>query len=661
MATAVESATQISLPVEKEETAEVSAPVANEQPEAEAAVESQAAPEEPAPLEAEAEAETAAEPAQEEPVATTEATEEPAAAVEEEVPVIQQGYLQKRGLKPLRLWKNRYFGFHNEPFALAQLRLVSKKSLKATSAPKEEFEKVNKSLFHNIATATVSGESLMFYFKSSNPDHVEVPLGVINLEDVESVAPAKASKPHAFCIKTNVRDYILAAPTADEAKSWVHTIQQKLDSLSSLSSVVETAQYKETYERLVTRQAFNGKSASTIPTGILSDSEVLSGSDNEKEPETSESKEAEVAETAVEAEASAVEETPVVAETTEEAPKRRSVLGGIKSFIKKEKTSNSSIEVAPVSEEAPEATEEVEVKEASEAVAAEETPAEAPVEEQAAEEVKVEEATEAVEAKVEEVDAKPSRPLSFGIPKFFKSGKKEGQSAEFTEAVESPTEEEPAAEVASPEVSEDAAPEAVVEAEPAEVTTTEAVAEEATEAPEQAAEATSEEPVADAEPGSPIKRTLSNLFRSKKTKNSESQIASVEETTEEPSAAVESPVEAVAEPQEPPKAEAEAESAPAELQAEAAAEEAVDATETPQEAAETTDAEEKPKKPTLFKRMTFMLRSNTGSAVKSTSSTTESIPAATSSPSAEVLTEAPEEVAQVEQKIEAAPEAVKSH
>ncbi|KAK9728989.1 hypothetical protein K7432_000627 [Basidiobolus ranarum] len=674
MATAVESATQISLPVEKEDVPEVSVPVSSETveaPETEATIESQATPEEPA-VEAEA--------AQEEPSAPVEAAEEP--AVVEEVSTIQHGYLQKRGLKPLRLWKNRYFGFRSEPFALAQLRLVSKKSLKATSAPKEEFERVNKSLFHNIATATVSGEGLMFYFKSNNPDHVEVPLGVINLEDVQSVATAKASKPHAFCVKTNARDYILAAPSSDEAKQWVHTIQQKLDSLATLSNVTETSQYKEAYERLVTRQAFNSKSASTIPTGILSDSEVLSGSDNEKEneptPVAAAAPETEAVEASAEPEVSVVEESAVVSENVEEAPKRRSVFGGLKSLIKKsEKTSDSSIEVVPVAEESAESKEVVEAQ----AEVVPETPVEDVPAEQVEEVANAEEAAEVVEVKAEEPEAehKPSRPMSFGIPKFFKSHKKDEESAEATEA---PVEAEALVDVTAVEASEPVETEAVVEAAVAEVESPEVVAEttEEVEAPAEAAtQAVSTENVAEA-PGSPIKRTLSNMFRSKKSKNSESHVAAVEEATEAVNAEEPVAVEAVETPEQvaPEVAEVESTSVPEaqpEPVAEATTEEAVEqvaATEEPVaaeqtaeptadsenvEAAEHADTnEDKAKKPTLFKRMTFMLRSNTGS--KSSSSTTE---VASSSTSPEVITEAPEEVAEVEQKVEATEEPVKSH
>ncbi|KAK9721023.1 hypothetical protein K7432_003767 [Basidiobolus ranarum] len=529
MSAVVESATQINLPVSSDEVTDVPVEaVAVEHAE----VDTNTVPE-PELLEAKAEAPqkpeeltaTEAIPEQQAVNAEEEVIAEQQVVNEEVITPIQQGYLQKRGLKPLRLWKNRYFGLHPEPFALAQLRLVSKKSLKATSAPREEFERVNKALFHNIASATVSGEGLLFYFKSSHADHVEVPLGIINLEDVQSVAPAKASKPHAFCIKTNARDYILGAPNSEEAKSWVHTIQGKLDSLSTLSNVTDTVQYKDTYEKLVTRQAFNAKSASIIPTGILSDSEVLSGSDNEKENENENeasavAKDAEV----VESQAEEVPEEPeaVVAEDSavEDAPKRKSVFDGFKSFIKK---SDSNIEIAAVVEASAEA------QEITEAEAAEETSAEQPAE--------VAEATNSPVAKAEEVDVdnKPSRPLSFGLPKFLKSQKK----AEVAEAQ---------VELGS---SEDIAPQDVLEPQETEVgaaTTEEVPVEESAEV--------SSDAVPNSAPESPVKRSFSNLFRSKKSKNSESQVASVEEVSEVVAISEPQPevaVESTAEVEEAPK------------------------------------------------------------------------------------------------------------
>ncbi|KAK9763881.1 hypothetical protein K7432_009085 [Basidiobolus ranarum] len=507
--------------------------------------------------------------------ATAQSNEVGASETQERIQEVSNGILFKRGPRPLRLWKNRYFAFHSEPIPLAQLRLVSKKYTKAISAGKEEFEKVNRSLFHDIASATVSGQGLLFYYKSNSPDHVEVPLGIVNLSDVESVAPIKASKPYSFAIKTHAREYVLAAPNADEAKAWIHTVQTRLDSLSTLANPAETPQYKEIYEQLVSREAFNPKTTPPLPTGILSDTEVLSGSDNENEPRSAESQAAEAPneEAVVAAEEAATEEAPAVADISSEvqsdSPKRKSMFGNFKSFINKK--SDKPADATPLSPELSEGDPQAADQTASEALP--ET-AELAVPETSEQKAV---STEVPTAEVKK-DEHPSRPLSFHIPKFFKGPKKEDKHEAIAEAAEAhPTEAEHATDIS----------------------TTEAVGAAQVEGDATTATETHEgQPAESARPASPFKRTFSNFLHLKKNKQPENpnDPADVEiqppvsetDNLEKPLDIVDNTTSEVATP--PPS-----EPTPDAVNEEAAAD----------------DATDKPKKPTLFKRLSLMVRSNT--------------------------------------------------
>ncbi|KAK9768164.1 hypothetical protein K7432_001411 [Basidiobolus ranarum] len=578
--------------VEVAASTEEPTPVTEEIPAVEEVI---ASTEEPSPV---SEVISAEEPS---PVAETIPAEEAVVAIEaatevpEDIQEVQNGVLYKRGPRPLRLWKNRYFAFHSEPIALEQLRLVSKKYTKAVSAGKEEFEKANSSLFHDIASATVSGEGLLFYYKSTNPDHVEVPLGIVNLGNIESVAAVKAGKPHAFSIKTHAREYVLAAPTADEAKSWVHTVQTKLDSISTLSNPAETAQYKETYDKLVNRQAFNPKTTLPLPTGILSDNEVFSGSDNENEHLVVESQTAETPkETEVAAEGVAAEAVAADAnEVGSESPKRKSMFDNFKSFI------NKKVEKQPETAQIPE-----EETQAVEQVAAEATPeaAETPAPEVAEEPV-------VADAKKEEHSANP---LSFHLPKFLKGFKKEEKPEVVGEQVEAPVTEvvEPVAEAPITEV---------VEETPA------VVAEEPVVTEEQA------EPV---RPESPFKRTISNFLNLKKGKSAEVPQDSTEAEVF------------------PPVSESDNLEKPFDIV------DNIGETTTPEVVSEehtsTEDAAEKPKKPTLFKRLSSMVRPIT--APKSVAQpATETVAPVVAQPSEAPISETTEE------QLPAVTEAVKAN
>ncbi|ORX75226.1 hypothetical protein K493DRAFT_366175 [Basidiobolus meristosporus CBS 931.73] len=587
MATATENAAPVELRTEQEENAPV--------------------------VEAEAPAE--------ELVHTTDATPAEAPAESEEVQDIDNGFLYKRGPRPLRLWKHRYFAFHPDPIPLAQLRLVSKKYTKAVSANKEEFEKVNRSLFHSIASATVSGEGLLFYYKSSNPDHVEVPLGILNLSDIESVAPTKTSRPHSFLIKTNAREYTLAAPTSDEAKSWVQSIQGKLDSLSTLTNPAESQQYKDTYEALVSRQAFNPKTTPPIPTGILSDTEVLSGSDNENEHRSGESQAAEVQKEDVTApqEDAVAEETPAIAEVSSEvqsdSPKRKSMFGNFKSFINKK-----ADKPADAAAHSPEAATQAEAENATEA--------QQEVQEAAAPET-AEEHAETAESPAADAkkDEHPSRPLSFHLPKFFKAPKKEEKHEAVAEVHEEATTEQHAEDAANTEVAEGAHAVTGAEAEAAE--TPDAV-------PDHSAEP--------ARPSSPFKRTLSNFLHLKKNKQPEH----AADVDVHPPAAeagnLEKPLDIV----DNSKVDAETTTA---APADAASPEP-----TPEVAAEEPapieEAADKPKKQTLFKRLSLMVRSNTASKEAAPTSTEAAAPATTQL-SEEPILETPQEQPATEEAVKA--------
>ncbi|KAL1922622.1 uncharacterized protein VTP21DRAFT_10161 [Calcarisporiella thermophila] len=253
------------------------------------------------------------EPAQGQPA--PEATEVPAAEQAEEEKkepsLINAGSLLRRGPKPLRLWQRRYYVFRSEPHTLDQLQMVHRKNARkfllgigqpaasnpppATAEggaveeakPKEKeaekpkgYEAVNRALFTDIAAATQSGAGMLFVYRSVN--ELTRPLGIINLRDVESVEPISVGKNHAFRIVSSRRVHELAAGSAEEFESWIHTLRLRVSEAKELPPVEESEGFKTVYESLVSRKAFViAKPTSDAP----AEADVFSGEEGEPEAE----------------------------------------------------------------------------------------------------------------------------------------------------------------------------------------------------------------------------------------------------------------------------------------------------------------------------------------------------------------------------------------
>ncbi|KAI9292453.1 hypothetical protein K502DRAFT_278202, partial [Neoconidiobolus thromboides FSU 785] len=182
---------------------------------------------------------------EEAPVEETQAEAKPEEKVEPSI--IEEGIVHKRGPLPLRLWQKRIMTFtvSKQNFSLYDLRIVYRKNVKKSQAPKEEFEKINKLLFETIATATVNASDIIVYYK---PNVKDIPQGLINLKQVQSIEAAPKVKPFAFLVKTEARDYIFNAPNKKELDSWIHTISSKLD--NEIPDYSDTQGYKFSYEHL---------------------------------------------------------------------------------------------------------------------------------------------------------------------------------------------------------------------------------------------------------------------------------------------------------------------------------------------------------------------------------------------------------------------------
>ncbi|KAJ1981626.1 hypothetical protein H4R33_005211 [Dimargaris cristalligena] len=463
-----------------------------------------------------------------------------AEAAEEVIEPIVSGYLSQRGPRPLRLWNKRYFALRSEPYALTDLHLVYKKNINRGSkiiraaAAGKAAESDNDDLFTNIASATVSSKGLLYYYKSEK--ETNAPLGIINLRHVAEGSPAveKNARAHAFSLKTTGREYVLAAASDKELKSWLQTIQQ--EAAAEHESLAENESFKATLDQLTQNKAFGKVSAPVTPAvetpkAVLSDTEVFSGSE-------------------AEAEATDAAETPaseVADGATPQADRRRSYFATFDRFIKNLRGDHEKpTEAVPAAEE----------ERAAEATEAETPAVEAttePTAEPAAGEAVAEAEVSAIEAEAaaptETTETSPVHPtateqaklkakeLGTFISKFFPKRAHEEATAEAKDdtcAVESTeaTEAVPQTEETVPTEAAVATPEAEVVAETATAT------EEAVVAPESPARA-----------ASPIQRTLTKLLRPLHFTKSQPEAATA--ATEE--AVTTAPVEATAE--EAPKAE----------------------------------------------------------------------------------------------------------
>lgn len=169
--------------------------------------------------------------------------------------MIEEGFVTKRGPRPLRIWQKRYFRLPtaNQSYPLNRLRLVYRKNAKKTTAPREEFEKTNQLLLDTLASATVDASRILAYFKSDDKD--ETPQGFINFNHVTEVEPSPKIKPFAFTVKTKSREYFFSTASQKDTDSWVATLKN-LASQEALDSS-ETAAYKFSYEQLGITIFFN--------------------------------------------------------------------------------------------------------------------------------------------------------------------------------------------------------------------------------------------------------------------------------------------------------------------------------------------------------------------------------------------------------------------
>ncbi|KAJ9078858.1 hypothetical protein DSO57_1002484 [Entomophthora muscae] len=189
--------------------------------------------------------------------------------------MIEEGFVTKRGPRPLRIWQKRYFRLPtaNQSYPLNRLRLVYRKNAKKTTAPREEFEKTNQLLLETLASATVDASRILAYFKSD--DKEETPQGFINFNHVTEVDPSPKIKPFAFTVKTKSREYVFSTTSQKDTDSWVATLKN-LASQEPIDSS-DTAAYKFSYEQLAERKGF------ASPSVPAQDDEVFSASEAENE------------------------------------------------------------------------------------------------------------------------------------------------------------------------------------------------------------------------------------------------------------------------------------------------------------------------------------------------------------------------------------------
>ncbi|KAI0223911.1 hypothetical protein L0F63_001652 [Massospora cicadina] len=201
--------------------------------------------------------------------------------------MIEEGFVTKRGPRPLRIWQKRYFRLAAaQSYPLNRLRLVYRKNAKRVQAPREEFERANAHLLETLATATVDASRILAYFKSDDKD--ELPQGFINFAHVTEVEASPKIKPYAFTVKTKSRDYVFSTNSQKDTDAWIGAFNR----LASKDPVdcSDTAAYKFSYNQLAERKGF------ASPSVPAQDDEVFSASEGEYEVKESAPQPAEPAE-----------------------------------------------------------------------------------------------------------------------------------------------------------------------------------------------------------------------------------------------------------------------------------------------------------------------------------------------------------------------------
>ncbi|KAJ1660954.1 hypothetical protein IWQ61_000169 [Dispira simplex] len=565
------------------------------------------------------------------------------AEAEEEVEPVTRGFLAQRGPRPLRLWQKRYFAFREEPYSLSDLHLVYKKNTnrglqliraaeRSASGKAPETSKQVNDVFNNIASATVSGKGLLFYYKTDND---KTPLGIINLRQLAEGSPAaeKSLRAHAFSLKTQTRDYYLAAASDKELKAWIKGVEQEIAALAEQSNPGETDEYKYTLEQLTQGKAFgkipasapateeakdNTTEVATAPkAAAVSDNEIFSGS--EPEPE-------------------AFAEAKDAAETASpSAAKRKSYFSAFDSFFKGLKNESVPVKAedkAAAEELATESTKDAAPTEAAQEAAVTTTNAEEVAEVKGVEDKPTEEeaqtSTSAGPSATEHAKQKAKDIGAFITTKFFPKRTTEESPAKESETTETEAAAKDA-EAAPKEAEESAVPtETAHDASAA----TEAVKEETVAAETAAEEATP------ARATSPIQRTLTKLLRPLHLGKGQE-------------AAVEKPAEDKEEADKAKEVTAEEKPVEAEVavEGEAAATEGRETTEATVETAKATEDEKKVNRPTSFLRRLGTTLSRSGRP---------STAAEPTEVSKEETVEAPKEEGEAVAKEEAQPEAAKA-
>lgn len=293
---------------------------------------------------------------------------EPTAAATQAPPApvltIEEGFVNKRGPRPLRLWQKRYFRLpaENHAYPLHKLRIVYRKNAKKQNAAKEDFEKTNKCLLETLATATVNSTSILAYFRSEEKD--ELPQGFINLKQVDEIVPSPKIRPFAFTIKTKSRDYVFSSNTQSETDSWISTLKSL--SSSEIPDFSDTAAYQFSYSQLVDRKGFASPSAPAQDDEVFSASEAELDSDEVSPKEPVELAKPELSIEVPSSETSAAESKPttVKGESTEgNMSPRKSFYNEVLDFFYRKGPEGEIIkevkESSPKASTVPEVTEEV--------------------------------------------------------------------------------------------------------------------------------------------------------------------------------------------------------------------------------------------------------------------------------------------------------------
>lgn len=231
--------------------------------------------------------------------------------------------LEKRG-GPFNTWRSRFFVCDVSAISLEQLKKCHDKNvISSLKKNKAKFEEKNKDLFETMATATVTGKGLIFYYDSEQQNEL---LGIIDLRKVKATSKAD------YCLEffTDGKSTVIKFPSKESLETWTAAIDA-----SELTDVSDTAEYKDVYNKLVNGSAFPDeatskvkKALSDLKAKISKNSESLEETEEEIEEVKEEpAKETEDAEEEVKDEGEAVVESPKAVEETvkeeetkEEAP-----------------------------------------------------------------------------------------------------------------------------------------------------------------------------------------------------------------------------------------------------------------------------------------------------------------------------------------------------